>query len=178
MTYRSSCCSRSRGIHSYSARNNSESNYPTIQTTTPLQSQSHLPSAITDMAPGPLPANTTHVTIGRISPSPSRAFTPPYSHSLNSISSITPLTTRTFTLSSSRSLKNLKIHTLIPPDSHPSNLYPPQNPTTPASSQLPTNRPQGGGTTRGFIHNPTDKTNTPPPQRPQGGGYHKGILPP
>ena len=161
MTYRPNCRSRSRGIHSHSARNNSESNNPTIQTTTlrptgggyhkGIQSLPHHPTTRTrkatnhtlasrnamtqtshlprpsagsqnhpkvlslppmDMAAGLLPDHVKNVKMGRISPSPSRAFTPHYSHSLNSIPSITSLTTRTFTLSSSRSLKNLKIHTL------------------------------------------------------------------
>lgn len=160
MTYRQNCRSRSRGIHSHSARNNSESNHPTIQTTTirpagrgvpkgdsitpppsnnqntqsdkprasqpkrhdskphicqgPTGNQNHpkVSPAVIDVTPGLLPDNATHVKMGRISPSPSRAFTPHYSHSLNSIPSITPLTTRTFTLSFSRSLKNLKTRTL------------------------------------------------------------------
>ena len=148
MTYRSSCSSRSRGIHSHSARNSSESNIPNTQTTTPPHRQSQ--PARTRLCNHR--SNAAHVNIGRISPSPSRAFTPQYSHSLNSISSITPLTIRTFTLNSSRSLKNLKTHALLPPDSQPSNLYSPQNLTTPAPSQVPTNRLQGGGTTRGFNH--------------------------
>jgi len=160
MAYRQNCRSRSRGIHSHSARNNSESNHPTIQTTTihpagrgyqkGIQSLPHhpttrtrkatnhapasrnatiqnltsakVPPAIRTIPRSPLPhrrdartpaQHRTHVKMGRISPSPSRAFTPHYSHSLNSIPSITPLTTRTFTLTFPRSLKNLKIRDLI-----------------------------------------------------------------
>jgi hypothetical protein len=64
------------------------------------------------------------VKMGRISPSPSRAFTPPYSHSLNAVPFVTSLFTRTFTLTFSRSLKKLKIPALIPPDSSSSKSHP------------------------------------------------------
>jgi len=121
--------------------------------------------------------------MGRISPSPSRAFTPHYSHSLNFFSSLTPLTTRTFTLSSSRSLKNLKIRTLTTRSpllnstllsQHPA----PQIHITPPHNTLFRGGVSQGGTSTQFHKPATNKTNALPPQRRQGGGYHKGIQSP
>ena len=102
-----------------------------------------------DTMPRLLPNIATHVKMGRISPSPSRAFTPHYSHSLKSIPFLTPSSRRTFTLRSSRSLRNQKIIIIIAPDSRPLNPPSPKNPTTSALSQLPANRLQGAGVSRG-----------------------------
>lgn len=121
-----------------------------------------------------LPDIAAHVKMGRISPSPSRAFTPHYSHSLNSIPPITPSKRRTFTLNSSRSLKNLKILIIIPPDSHAFNPHSPQNPTTSAFSQFPHKTPPGRGVSRGstlpaLINHPTGQSHSTP--------NHHTILP-
>ena len=122
--------------------------------------------------------------IDRISPSPSGAFNPHYSHSLNSISAITPLSTRTFTLSSSRSLKNLKntrSHHQISTRQQP--FIPPTIQPQRSTKHSPRPSPPGGGVTRGtstqFHQSSVNRqsNHTLRPQHPfQGWGAKRGFT--
>ena len=102
--------------------------------------------------------------MGRTSPSPSRFFTPHYSHSLNFFSSITPFNQETFTLVFRRSLKTPKINDLLTraPD-------PAMPPTTRLSP--------GGGYQKGYLHSTPLASHQDQPPAPRAGGVTRGLDP-